>query len=102
MKKNYEIKKSSIYRDFTEAELGATATGTAFIIDDADFGYLAIIPMKDKRYLNMFLSEESLEKTSVGQVVELSEASILVNTTLVVFDDPDIEDKSEEEIFLNF
>lgn len=102
MKKNYEIKKSVEYRNFSEAELAETATSTALIIDDADFGYMGVIPKKNKEYAQMWLSEKALEKSRAGMVVELTNASILTITTSVVYDDPSIEGKCMEEIFLDF
>lgn len=101
MEKNYSIVKSETLRKFTEAELDATATGTALIIDDADFGYMAIIPMKDKRYLQMWLSDNALKKAAMGMVIELSEANLLIKTDKVVYND-DTPDKSNEEIILDF
>lgn len=84
MKENYEIKKSVNYRDFTEAELAPTANGTAIIIDDADFSYIALVPMKDKTYLHMWLSESALNNCTNGKVIDLSKASILTITKVTV------------------
>lgn len=87
MKKNYEIKKSVNYRGFTEAELASTANGTAIIIDDKDFGYIALVPMKDKLYMQMWLSKSALNNCTTGKVIDLSKASILTITKVVVYSD---------------
>ena len=101
MKKNYEIKKSVNYRDFTEAELEKTANGTALIID-TDYGPIAIIPMKDKTYKQMCLSETALNKYSAHEVIELDKASILEIRTELVSYDPSIKGAKKVEIFLDF
>lgn len=101
MEKNYSIVKSETIRKFTEAELDATATGTALIIDDGEFSTMAIIPMKDKTYRQMWLSDNALKKAVMGMVIELSEANLLIKTAKIVYND-DTPDKSKEEIELDF
>ena len=102
MKKNYEIKKSVNYRDFTEAELASTANGTAIIIDDADFGYIARVPMKDKLYLQMWLSKSALNNCTIGKVIDLSKASILTITEVVVYSDSNRKPLTTVEEYLDF
>ena len=102
MEKNYEIMKSLSYRAFTEAELASTANGTALIIDDADFGLMAIIPMKDKTYKEMWLSDAAFDKKPYSKVIELNKASILEICTAVVSNDPSIKSTRKVEIFLDF
>lgn len=75
------IYKVSKVRKFSAEELQETATGTALIIDDADLGYMAIIPLKDKTYKEMKLSDEALESALCGEVVNLEEAYIQETTT---------------------
>ena len=102
MKENYEIKKSVNYRDFTEAELEKTANGTAIIIDDADFGYIALVPIKDKPYLHMWLSKSALNNCTNGKVIDLSKASILTITEVVVYSDSNREPLTTVEVYLDF
>lgn len=99
--KDYKITKVFTRRNFTEAELGSTATGTALILDNAYFGYMAIIPKKDKQYPQMWLSEEAAIKAHAGMIVELSEAHILTVTAVAEYSDGRKEEWSEE-IFLDF
>ena len=102
MKKNYEIKKSVNYRDFTEAELASTANGTAIIIDDEDFGYIALVPMKDKLYMQMWLSKSALNNCTTGEVIDLSKASILTITKVVVYSDSNRKPLTTVEEYLDF
>lgn len=102
MKKNYEIKKSVNYRDFTEAELASTANGTAIIIDDADYDYIALVPMKNKLYLQMWLSESALNNCTDGKVIDLSKASILTITKVVVYSDSNRKPRTTVDIYLDF
>ena len=102
MKKNYEIKKSVNYRDFTEAELKETANGTAIIIDDEDFGYIALVPMKDKLYLQMWLSKSALNNCTTGKVIDLSKASILTITKVVVYSNSNRKPRTTVDVYLDF
>lgn len=102
MKKNYEIKKSVNYRGFTEAELASTANGTAIIIDDADYGYIALVPMKNKLYLQMWLSESALNNCTDGKVIDLSKASILTITKVVVYNNSNRKPRTTVDIYLDF
>lgn len=102
MKKNYKIVKTFSYRDFTKAELEETANGTALIIDDADYGPIAIIPMKDKTYKEMWLSETALNKHPVSKVIELDKAYIIEKYTEVVPYDSSIKSAKKVEVFLDF
>lgn len=87
-------------RYFTAKEIAETATGTALVIDDADFGYIAIIPMKDKRYLQMFLSKNTCKRARVGMIIELTKACVLVKTTSLYEDS--VLKNTKEEKYLHF
>ena len=102
MKETYEIKKSVNYRDFTEAELKETANGTAIIIDDEDFGYIALVPMKDKLYLQMWLSKSALNNCTTGKVIDLSKASILTITKVVVYSNSNRKPRTTVDVYLDF
>lgn len=104
MKENYEIKRSVTvnYRGFTEAELASTANGTAIIIDDADFGHIALVPIKDKLYRQMWLSESALNNCTIGKVIDLSKASILTITKVVVYSDSNRKPLTIVEEYLDF
>lgn len=102
MKETYEIKKSVNYRDFTEAELKETANGTAIIIDDEDFGYIALVPMKDKLYLQMWLSDSALNNCTTGKVIDLSKASILTITEVTVYSNSNRKPLTVVQEYLDF
>ena len=100
--KNYKITKTSTRRGFTEAELASTANGTAVIIDDADCGYIALVPMKDKLYLQMWLSKSALNNCTTGKVIDLSKASILTITKVVVYSNSNRKPLTTVEEYLDF
>lgn len=102
MKKNYEIKKSVNYRDFTKTELASTANGTAIIIDDEDLGYIALVPMKNKLYLQMRLSKSALNNCTNGKVIDLSKASLLIITKVVVYSNSNRKPLTVVKEYLDF
>ena len=102
MKQNYKIVKDFSYRAFTEAELSETENGTALIIDDRTDGPIAIIPMKDKTYTEMHLSNAALKQHPVSRVIELRDASILKICIEVVYCDSYKRSTKKAGTFLDF
>lgn len=99
-KKDYIKVSSHKKRDFTEQELAETATETALIINDADLGLMAVIPMKNKSYAQIDLYEGT--EAHEGQVIDLRKACLKTKVTIVTFNDPDKKPIIREEDYLSF